>query len=139
MTQCPECSAQFGDAETCFQRFDALLALDHSRREPWGSRHGQAFAAFALQHPDTHERSLDAAWDSLYRIYCLGESPSEVFNALRKGPRPFCGIARPSHRARPFGVTIAHLGDFAAATYPAALDSWCRSALAGWGAPIFNE
>lgn len=24
--------------------------LDHSRQEPWGSRHGQVFAAFQLQH-----------------------------------------------------------------------------------------
>jgi hypothetical protein len=47
---CPECGATYSEeGDSCAARFDQLLALDHSRREPWGSRHGQAYAAFALQ------------------------------------------------------------------------------------------
>jgi catechol 2,3-dioxygenase-like lactoylglutathione lyase family enzyme len=45
-----------------------LLALDHSRQEPWGSRHGVAFAAFALQHPARYATSLDPAWATLHRM-----------------------------------------------------------------------
>src|ERR1051326_7998235 len=54
MVRCVECGAEYeSDEDSCVARFDRLLALDHSRQEPWGSRHGQAFAAFALQHPAT--------------------------------------------------------------------------------------
>ncbi|HEU4631423.1 MAG TPA: DUF5946 family protein [Gemmatimonadaceae bacterium] len=136
---CPECGAVYTAADdSCAARFDALLALDHSRAEPWGSRHGQAFAAFALQHPVTHAASLDRAWAALHRIHVAGEAPARVFAALvaRRGvvppvwrtpPRP----ARPLHAP---AVTIADLGDFAAATYAERLDAWCRASLAAWGA-----
>ena len=137
MAQCPECGAQYPTPDdTCAQRFDVLLALDHSRREPWGSRHGQAFAAFALQHPHTHARSVDAAWDALYRIYCLNEPARAVFAARRSHPAAPPHVRRPTERVSEFAVTIADLADFAAAAYPVALDTWCRSALAAWGAPI---
>jgi len=72
-SQCPECGATYSEeGDSCAARFDQLLALDHSRREPWGSRHGQAFAAFALQHPVIHEASLDRGWAALWRIYVAG-------------------------------------------------------------------
>jgi hypothetical protein len=97
-SQCPECGAMYSEErDSCAARFEELLALDHSRREPWGSRHGQAFAAFALQHPVTRAASLDRAWAALWRI------------------------------------TIRDLADFAAETYPARLDAWCRAALSSWG------
>ena len=52
---CNECGARYGNStDSCVVRFDQLLALDHSRREPWGSRHGLAFAVFALQHPQRY-------------------------------------------------------------------------------------
>jgi hypothetical protein len=136
MSQCPECGALYDGSVTCADRFDVLLALDHSRREPWGSRHGQAFAAFALQHPHRYPRSVDAAWDALYQIYCLGHQPAEVFAARRKTPDAPPRIKRARRPVRAFTVTIAHLDDFAAETYAAKLDVWCRSALAAWGAPI---
>jgi hypothetical protein len=137
MFQCLECGARYAtEAESCAQRFDVLIALDHSRREPWGSRHGQAFAAFALQHPRTHARSVDAAWDVLYRIYCLGESAHVVFAARRAQPMAPPCVPRPLERATSFAVTIESLGEFAAATYDSSLSAWCRSALAGWGAPL---
>src|SRR5947208_2161966 len=132
MSRCAECGAEYVDkGDSCSARFDVLLALDHSRREPWGSRHGQAFAAFALQHSATHAASLDRAWAALHRIYVVGESPARVFAALvarrsttppewRTPPRPARPVAAPA-------ITIAALGDFAADDYADRLDAWCRA------------
>jgi hypothetical protein len=138
-SRCPECGATYSEeGDSCAARFDALLALDHSRREPWGSRHGQAFAAFALQHPVTHEASLDRAWAALRRIYVARESPVRVFGALvasrGESPPGDKGVpARPATRLMMPAVTIRDLADFAAETYAARLDAWCRAALASWG------
>jgi hypothetical protein len=139
--RCPECGAVTDDtSESCASRFSALLALDHSRREPWGSRHGQAFAAFALQHPRAYPRSLDAAWTALYRIYALREPPAHVFAELRSGARELTKSAavpkRPSSPVSRPAVTIADLGDFEAHSYPAQLDVWCRATLVAWGVTI---
>ncbi len=137
--QCPECGARYtSDDDSCSARFDTLLALDHSRQEPWGSRHGQAFAAFALEHPVRHADSLDTAWDLLYRIYRLHEPARAVIASLRQNtsqlrrgprvpPRPPTQVAAPR-------VTIADLADFAPSTYPTQLDAWCQAALASWNA-----
>lgn len=138
-TRCPECGAAYADAEdSCAARFAALLALDHSRREPWGSRHGQAFAAYALQHPVAHARSLDHAWAALHRIYVAGEPPARVFGALVAGrgaaPAHWATPARPARPLHPPAVTIADLADFAAAAYPGRLDAWCCASLEAWGA-----
>jgi len=140
-THCRECGARYAsDADSCDARFHALLALDHSRQEPWGSRHGQAFAAFALQHPSAFPSSLDAAWSSLFRIYCLNEAPLDVFDSMRRGEGGRGDKASvPERRSESVSLptmTIADLADFAAATYPAQLDAWCRATLAAWGAPI---
>jgi hypothetical protein len=121
-------------------RFDALLALDHSQQEPWGSRHGQAFAAYALQHPVTHAKSLDRAWLALHQIYVAGMAPERVFGALvaARGRTP-PDWAVPARAVRPVcapAVTIVDLGDFDAATYAARLDDWCRAALVAWGAVL---
>lgn len=138
---CPECCAIYAAFDdSCASRFDTLLALDHSREEPWGSRHGQAFAAYALQHPVTHAASLDRAWSALHQIYVAGMAPERVFGALvaARGGMP-TGWSVPARAARPVGapaVTIADLGGFDAATYAARLDDWCRAALAAWGAVV---
>jgi hypothetical protein len=134
---CPECGAAYtATDDDCAARFDLLLALDHSHREPWGSRHGQAFAAYALQHPVKHAASLDRAWLALHQIYVSGTAPDRVFGALvaARGKTP-PGWDVPARAARPVhapAVTIADLGDFEAATYPGRLDDWCRAALAAW-------
>jgi hypothetical protein len=138
-SRCAECGARYAsDDDSCRARFDLLLALDHSRQEPWGSRHGQAFAAFVLEHPTTYPTSLDAAWELLHRIYSFGEEAPTVVASLRRGagrPRPSGAVPpRPRARASVPSVTIADLGDFAAATYPVQLDSWCEAALASWNA-----
>ena len=139
--RCDECNARYAsDTDSCATRFDRLLALDHSRREPWGSRHGQAFAAFALQHPRRFAASLDSAWAALYRIYCLEQPSVQVFAAIRAaGGRSVADSAVPARPAPPGtfpSVTIADLGDFPAPDYPSQLDAWCRATLHAWGAPI---
>ena len=48
--RCEDCGAVVADV-TCGELFDRLLALDHSRRQPWGALHGEAVACFFLQHP----------------------------------------------------------------------------------------
>jgi len=135
--QCSECGARYSsEGDSCAHRFEQLLALDHSRREPWGSRHGHAFAAYALSHPGEHARSLDTAWESLWRIYRLNESPAGVFASVRarKGkPTGLAGVPpRPSKRQTMPKVTIADLGEFSAETYAEQLDDWCRAALESW-------
>jgi hypothetical protein len=138
-SQCPECGATYSEeSDSCAARFDQLLALDHSRREPWGSRHGQAFAAFALQHPVTHAASLERAWAILWRIYVAGESPAGVFGALVahrwKVPVADKNVpARSAARTVMPSITIRDLADFAAETYPERLDAWCLATLSSWG------
>jgi len=137
---CPECGAHYSsETDTCETRFHALLALDHSRQEPWGSRHGQAFAAYALQHPSAFPASLDAAWSALYRIYCFGELAADVFASVREGRAMNANSRVPVRRSQPVAqprVTIIDLGDFAASTYASRLDAWCRATLVAWGAGI---
>ena len=141
---CAECGATFLDSgESCASRFAVLLALDHSRQEPWGSRHGQAFAAFALQHPAAYPQSLDHAWAALFQIYVAQGNPPYVFATLRAAadravPRAWAVPPRPALRVSVPAVTIADLADFAADTYPVHLDAWCRASLASWGlgAPV---
>jgi hypothetical protein len=124
-------------ADSCGARFNSLLSLDHSRQEPWGSRHGQAFAAFALQHPQEFGTSLDRAWVALYRIYVGGDRPALVFERLMTDRVALAAEwnvpARPPRPVSAPSVTIADLGDFDAEAYPARLDAWCRAALGMWG------
>lgn len=135
--RCGECGARYAsDGGSCAERFERLLALDHSRQEPWGSRHGQAFAAFVLQHPTTHAASVERAWAALYRIYVHGEPPRAVFASFRgraEDERLRQVPALPPAGAEAPTVTIVDLGDFAPETYAARLDAWCRAALMARG------
>ena len=140
MTKCPDCGAAYASAqENCATRFDALLALDHSRTEPWGSRHSLAFSTFALQHPGRFTREvLQRSWFLLVSVYEKGVSADRVAGALRRfGKRsPDWDLAPlpPGNPAASFRVTIADLGAFAAESYPAQLDDWCRATLEAWRA-----
>jgi len=137
---CPECGARYSGPETtCRARFDALLALDHSRHEPWGSRHGLAFAVYSLQHPASARReTLVLSWLILNRVYRFGDDPLRLATALRRHPDPTpaeFGVAPfPGGLGNPsFAVTIADLGDFGADRYPADLDRWCQATLDAFG------
>jgi len=138
---CRECGAVYDlDSESCASRFDALLALDHSRAEPWGSRHSLAFAAFALQHPRRFPREVvERAWILLLKVYREGEDHKRVTQALRQFGKQNPNWGLPPLPAgepdRGYGVTIASLGSFAPETYSQKLDAWCRAALAGWCDP----
>jgi hypothetical protein len=137
---CQQCGAVFADpARSCEERFDTLLALDHSRVPPWGSRHGLAFSTFALQHP--HGRTaaqLAACWVMLYRVWIKGDNRAKLAAAMREGPdRPPSEWDVPPLPAVPaagtrFAVTIADLDEFDAADYPAQLEAWGRATLSAW-------
>lgn len=134
---CPQCGARYESSDdSCESRFDTLLALDHSRQEPWGSRHGSAFAAFALQHPVGRAReALETCWTLLYRIWVAGDDPQALAFALRRihsgGVNNLTVPRLPEDAGEPrsFRVTIADLGDFGAETYPRLLETWCRATL----------
>ena len=138
--ECPECGATYtSDSDFCAERFNVLLALDHSRPEPWGSRHGQAFAAFVLQHPERFKRSVDRAWATLQQIYVVGEEPERVVAALLSSPYALPAwwtvAPRSVQRHSAPSMTIADLGDFSATSYAERLDAWCLASLAAWSPP----
>ena len=130
MTRCDECGASYADAsDSCTKRFGQLLALDHSRQEPWGSRHGLAFAAFALQHPGRFDSATtDRSRELVERVLVQGEALDRVVREFRAAPsRPDRGVSKP--RSTEYPVTIVDLGDFDAARYADNLERWCLSAL----------
>ncbi len=128
--RCEECGAEYTEpADSCQARFDQLLALDHSRREPWGSRHGLAFAAFAVQHPTRFPAgSVSQSRELIERVAVAGEPLAHVVAEFRtrRAPRSAAPLAP---AARAFSVTIADLGPFDAAAYPEALLRWARAAI----------
>jgi hypothetical protein len=139
--ECPQCGAAYEQPDdSCAERFSALLALDHSRQEPWGSRHGSSFCAYMLQHPAGQPReSLERCWTMLYRIWMAGDDPQYVVRTMRlveQGvPAPWMVPPLPADAARPRRprVTIADLGTFEAADFPARLEAWCRATLEALG------
>jgi len=129
-TRCDECGASYTEPDdSCQARFDHLLALDHSRQEPWGSRHGLAFAAFALQHPRRFSaESVARARELIERVVRDGEPLAAVVADFRARPRAD-SPAQVDTPSRTFTVTIADLGAFDATTYAHDLQRWARAAL----------
>jgi len=137
---CPECGARYPDpAHSCAERFQTLLALDHSREEPWGSRHGIVFSCYSLQHP-LHQPDgvIERAWLVLHRLVAAGDDPVRLFTGLRRSsearPAGWDAPPLPSQPVPggPYDVTIADLGGFEAATYPARVDAWARATYRRW-------
>jgi hypothetical protein len=125
--------------QNCEEQFDKLLALDHSRVQPWGSRHGLAFSTFALQHPAGRTGpQLAACWVMLYRVWVKGDNRAKLAAAMRERqdmtpeewgvpavpPVPLAGTR--------YAVTIADLGEFDADTYVRKLEDWGRATLKAW-------
>ena len=141
MHTCAQCGATYErDDDSCAERFSALLALDHSRQEPWGSRHGSAFSVYTLQHPSGVARAnLERCWIMLYRIYVAGDDPQYAARTLRQiengAPSPWNVTPLPETAGAPtrWRVTIADLGEFEAATYASQLEAWCRATLEALG------
>jgi hypothetical protein len=125
---CEECGARYAEgADSCARRFNLLLALDHSRKEPWGSRHGLAFAVFALQHPTRFpDATRPLSFELLTRVVENGERTDQVVQDVReRGATVVALDVPPVPRRLPFPVTIADLGEFDASTYAVDLDRWC--------------
>jgi hypothetical protein len=79
--------------------------------------------------------SLTRCWTLLQRVWVAGDDPQYVANTLRRieagAPTPWTIPPLPADADRPRHprVTIADLGTFEAATFPAKLESWCRATL----------
>ncbi|MBX7119425.1 MAG: hypothetical protein K1X31_10545 [Gemmatimonadaceae bacterium] len=136
---CADCGARYAHADdSCTVRFDTLLALDHSHREPWGSRHGLAFAVFALQHPSRYDARTQARSHELLSRVLVAQEPLDAvvrdFRARdRRTRRAPVALAAPAAAPRRYAVTIADLDDFGADRYPADLDRWGRATLDALG------
>jgi hypothetical protein len=135
---CKQCGGDVPNGETCADRFNVLLALDHSRQAPWGPRHGPAFAVFALQHADDYtDENLSAAWTMLNRVYAAGDSIADVVHGLRRmqgKQAAWGGASLPPRERAPhnFAVTIVDLGNFDAENYANKLDAMCRATIEAW-------
>lgn len=152
MTACAKCGAIYPNEESCANRFDVLLALDHSRQQPWGSRHGIAFAVYTLQHSDgIAEVTLQNCWLMLNRVYEAGDDRGDVVKGLRAKYRgkqdnsynktnaslsaTWSGASLPERNPPThFETTIVDLGEFSSDTYPDLLDAWCLATLRAWNA-----
>jgi hypothetical protein len=126
-------------AQPCAERFNALLALDHSRQEPWGSRHGIVFSCYALQHPlQQPPEVLERSWLILHRLVVTRDDPVRLFAGLRRGTeiRPadwnVPPLPSPPAPGGPYHITIADLGDFMTPDYPALVDAWARATYERW-------
>ena len=130
---CKDCGARYeNENDSCARRFEQLLALDHSHQEPWGSRHGLAFAVFALQHPSQYGASTRArSLELLERVFLRQEPIQFVIRELRARGRgrEERSDAQPPPLVGPFAYTIADCGSFEAEDYVAHLEKWCRATL----------
>lgn len=149
MQTCVECGAS---AEaSCAELFEHLLALDHSRTEPWGSLHGVAVACYRLQHPSASTGGGQHILLDLLRAYRGGglaaaqwwEEAARRANSHRRSgqPHPLHPSKASQEQQAPamsgngFAVTIADVsrdGTFPAEGYSARLDSWVEATLAAW-------
>ncbi len=140
MSACAQCGAEYADpSQNCEERFDALLALDHSRVQPWGSRHGLAFSTFALQHPEGRTPAqLAACWVMLYRVWIKGDNRAKLAASMRAQqsltPEEWGvpGLPPVPAAGKKYAVTIADLGGFNAESYPEKLEEWGKATLAMW-------
>ena len=158
MQTCTECGAVA--AVPCRELFERLLALDHSRQEPWGPLHGVVVACYRLQHPAAlPARDRGPALDLIHQYERGGLDALQRWAAHARRAnshrltggrdRPF-GDTRPAStadgsRTRPdtdaatgdsYAVTIADVavdGTFPAAGHRRRVRSWARATLATWG------
>lgn len=144
MTRCPECGAE---PASCEELFHTVLALDHSRRPPWGPLHGVTVACFLLQHPSRlPEAHRPRTW-TILRTYVeeglaattrLTEQ-SRHANSHRRGVRPPEDVSPPpAPPPTTFPVTIADValdGTFPAEGYADRVTAWAEATLAAWHPP----
>ena len=137
---CPQCGATFADEKRVVKgQFDKLLALDHSRVQPWGSRHNLAFSTFTMQHPEgMHARRLAARWCDVACGSKRRQLRRSLAAAMRERwnlpPEERGGNSAPGNLAAhaKYAVTITDLGEFDADSYVHKLEEWGRATLAAW-------
>lgn len=137
-THCVECGAV-----SCPDLFDTVLALDHSRRPPWGPLHGVTVACYLLQHPSRLPATHRARPLAVLRAYTTGglDAATRLTEQARQAN---------NHRARhtaeepepppvpppaAFEVTIADVagdGTFPAAGFADRVGAWARATLSAW-------
>ena len=134
-TECTECGGS-GRLGTCAELFDALLALDLQRLQPWGRFHGLNVACYLLQHPSrTPDSALDGHWHMVTVFLADG---LDAMNALqaglvranRHGARPWSAFDSPPARSAAATVTIEDTsldGTFPAVGYVQRMLDWARS------------
>ncbi len=139
MTERCECGA--ADPVRCRERFDRLLALDHSREAPWGPLHGVAVACYRLGHPGALRRGEPAALLGMLDAFLTGGAAgADRFArhrrravAHRGGPAPSddAPVAAPTA----FGVSIDDVaagGDFPADGHTERVRAWAEATAAAW-------
>jgi hypothetical protein len=127
-----------------------VLALDHSRRPPWGPLHGVTVACYLLQHPGRAPADRDRPL-ALLRAYLDGGAAAAArftegarrANAHR-GPgspapsRPQAAGKAPDGPRAAFAVTIADVaadGTFPADGFAERVTAWAEATAAAWRAP----
>ncbi|MFI9461173.1 DUF5946 family protein [Streptomyces xiamenensis] len=143
--RCAACGAETAGA-SCEERFERLLALDHSQREPWGPLHGVVVACFLLQHPGHPLAGPGSPGPRLALLRAFLDGGRDGLRALtgalrrgnshrRRGAPPWPG-AEPEPPERPaptaFGVTLADVavdGGFPAAGHEERVRAWAADTL----------
>lgn len=148
MTCCPECG---GPAlpQPCEELFGAVLALDHSRRPPWGPLHGITVSCFLLQHPSRLPRNAPAFPCLMLHTY-LDEGLTAVTRLIGRARRsnshrsrglqlPEIDTGAPEPHLAPsptdFGVTIHDVGQdgtFPADGFPERITAWASDIITAW-------
>lgn len=150
---CPECGGS-GRLGGCQDLFHALLALDHERRQPWGSHHALNVACFTLQHPGRVATGVLEGERRLIATFLDGgldavhELTAQLVRANRRGHRP-AASAMPSvgptpresrGAARPMTIEdVAVDGTFPADGYPERMHAWASWIAGAPGAGRTNE
>ncbi|TVT57409.1 hypothetical protein FNH05_07480 [Amycolatopsis rhizosphaerae] len=147
-TRCPECGA-LAQPHSCEELFHLVLALDHSRRPPWGPLHGVTVSCFLLQHPSRLPASGRArSWAILHTYLNEGVSATTRLTerARRANSHRNTGsalpdivpdVAPPSWTSSPpvFRVTIADVaqdGTFPADGFPERVTAWAEATITAW-------
>ena len=140
MTEQCECGAI--DSGLCTERFQQLLALDHSRAAPWGPLHGVAVACYRLQHPSTlspGEPAVLLRMVDAYRLEGLSGVERIAQDRRRANSRRGRGVQTPGDEPvgtpAAFTFTIDDLavdGTFPAEGYSTRVQAWVESTAVAW-------
>jgi len=137
-SSCAECGAP-----SCPELLDTVLALDHSRRPPWGPLHGVTVACYLLQHPSRLPAAHRARPLAVLRAFTTGglDAATRLTERARRanshrGPVP-AGDPEPPPDLPPaeFEVTIADVagdGTFPAAGFAERVTAWARATANAW-------